>query len=228
VVGTSLQNIFERTTLTGNNWFYWERSASDPVGWQFTLSFLVRNEALNSKLCSRSIWQQNGAPPLEIEVAAPRSLTSQSPQCSTVLLRTLMPFSQESLQPEYQRGIASRMFRQACEILPYFESHVVESYPRFSTPTGRSLFGESFGAPSSSSSPFPDFKEVYGFSYLNQIPDQILVFSGSGRGAKSGIQGLFVASQESYPSLGTLGPTVACLESVAWLADRLGLKGPIA
>ncbi|MFZ9596530.1 MAG: hypothetical protein ACO3A2_10685 [Bdellovibrionia bacterium] len=227
VVGSSLKNVFDRTTLTGNNWFYLKKSASTPVGWHFTLSFLVRTEALNSKLGSRAVWQEKDAPPLEIEVLKPRSNSPSAAHWSVVLLRTLMPFSEESLTPEFQRGMARRMFRQVCEILPYFESHILQVYPRFSTPTGRSVFGNE-ELQDAQPSALVDFQQIYGFSSLSQIPDPLLVFQKSARGAQSGIEGLFVASQESYPSLGSLGPTVACLQSVAWLSDRLGLKGPFS
>ena len=71
-----------------------------------------------------------------------------------------------------------------------------------------------------------ELTELYGFTTLEAIPDNLRMYAGKGVGSTSGIEGLFVASEESYPALGNLGPTVAALESAAWLAHQSGLAGP--
>jgi hypothetical protein len=66
------------------------------------------------------------------------------------------------------------------------------------------------------------FAEVYGFLDLDKIPDNLRVIHqrAQGVGFESGIRGLFVASSESYPALGSLGPTLAALQTQTVLAQQ--------
>ena len=71
-----------------------------------------------------------------------------------------------------------------------------------------------------------DFSDVYSFTRLEEIPENLLEYQGEGFGSTTGIEGLFLASSESYPGLGSYGATIAALESVAWISHRSGHRGP--
>jgi hypothetical protein len=71
---------------------------------------------------------------------------------------------------------------------------------------------------------YPDFRdstleleEQYGFDSLSHIPENLMIFSGKGVGIHTGLSNVWISSQEAYPELGSLGPTLAALESVAWI-----------
>jgi hypothetical protein len=138
-----------------------------------------------------------------------------------------MPFTQESLSADYQRLVAARMLRQANELLPFLEFHVTRIYPDFRMATeSKNPLGVAPGKDKDQDQE-SELKEVYGFKSLEEIPDNLIVSSGKGLGSNSGIDGLFVASEESYPDLGSFGPTVAALEGVTELAHRSGIAGPL-
>lgn len=179
-----------------------------PVGWRFSIAFTVHAEAIPTGMERRLIWKEEGAPVLEVEVALPEDYSLRESDKRLVFLRTVLPFTPETLDPGYQAMVAARMLRQVSQLIPYLQYHVVRIYPDFTDST-------------------EELREVYSFDSLKAIPGNLLCYSGEGCGHQSVIQGLFIASPESFPELGTLGPLVAAMESVAWLAHRSGLPGPL-
>jgi hypothetical protein len=101
------------------------------------------------------------------------------------------------------------MFRKLMELVPFVEYHLVRIYPDFRTEN-------------------QELSEAYGFASVELVPENLKVAAGRGVGSASGIEGLFVATGESYPELGSLGATVAAIEASAWIAHRRGLPGPLA
>jgi len=67
------------------------------------------------------------------------------------------------------------------------------------------------------------FLEAYGFVSPEFIPESLRCIEGDGIGYFSGVQGLFVASGESYPSLGSFGGTVAAIEATTEYAQWAGV-----
>ncbi len=210
-LGCSVSLARESFAVSGRSLFHKLSPPPVPSGWRFTLALTVGIEAIPPGMTTRSVWQESGAPILELEVVDPEDFGVRQAgrqEVRILNLRTVLPFTQESLAPAYQRLIAARMLRQAGELLPFLDRHLVSVYPEFRSPQ----LGE--------------LSEVYGFPLPELVPENLRVHSGKGMGARTGYEGLFVVSGESFPELGTLGPTVAAIESVAWLAHRSGLAGP--
>ncbi len=109
----------------------------------------------------------------------------------------------------YQRMVGARMLRQAAELIPFLEYHVVRVYPDFRAEN-------------------EELSQAFGFASPDLIPENLRCLGGAGVGSRSGVEGLFVASGESFPALGSFGPSVAGLEATAWIAHRSGLPGPFA
>jgi hypothetical protein len=189
-------------------------------GWCFTLALRVRREAIPVGASRRMVWQERHAPPLEIEFASAVDYGLKSEEYELVFIRTILPFAEASLQVEYQRKASGRMLRQFLEICPFAEYHVAEIYPDFrEAPVDDESESSRFGG--------DPLSEAYGFTSLDRIPQNLRVYSGQGGGTRTGVEGLFIVSNESFPELGSLGGTVAALESVAWIAHRCGLDGPL-
>jgi hypothetical protein len=211
VLGCSLDKIYSKATYTGHRWFRKKKESLQPVGWRFTLGVSVHKEAIPVGIMRRAVWKEKDAPPLEIETVQPADYELRSPDERIVFLRTIAPYTSESLSPEYQRLLSARMLRQAMEVLPFLEYHIVKIFPDF-------RFQETM---------VDHFTEAYGFASLDLIPDNLLVYPNSGLGSLSGIDGLFLASEESYPEWGSMGGIVAALEGISWLSHRLGFAGPM-
>jgi hypothetical protein len=227
IIGCLLNRVHNRVVYNKTPWFRKMKKSPSALGWRFTLSLTVHQEAIPPGLLKRAIWQEKGAPTLEIEVVNPEVLSSSSTQSDqrVLFIRTLMPLTQESLSIDYQRLVAARMLRQANDLLPFLEFHVTRIYPDFrKTSENKNPFGVDSTQDQNHES---ELKKVYGFKTLDEIPDNLVVTSGKGLSSHSGVDGLFVASSESYPDLGSFGPTVAALEGVAEVAHRSGIAGPL-
>lgn len=209
VVGCALSHAKERMVISGRNWVHRLKASNRPDGWKFTLALTVHAEAIPPGLSRRTIWQEPGAPALEIEVADPSEYQVDEPESRILFMRTLLPFRQETLDVGYQRVVAARMMRQLTELIPFLEYHVARVYPDFRVENDQ-------------------FDQAYGFASIDLIPDNLRVYSGTGLGSRSGIEGLFLANNEAFPWVGSLGPSVAAIEATAWLAHRSGLSGPFA
>ena len=174
--------------------------APRPHGWKFTLGMTVHEEAIQQGIGHRLVWKERGAPALEVEVADPDDYYLGKSATRLLFVRTWMPFSQESLSASYQRLIAARMFRQMMDLFPFLEYHVIRVYPDFRNEV----------APRQE-----ELSEIYNFTQPHHIPDNLRAIEGEGLGFFSGLQRLYVASNESYPSWGSYGATVAAIEAVS-------------
>ncbi|MEO5970524.1 MAG: hypothetical protein ABIQ95_11405 [Bdellovibrionia bacterium] len=216
ILGCSFDKAYNRVTFTGRIWFHKKKKSPVPIGWRFTLSIMIQRDIVMPKMLPRAVWQEKDAPILEIELTNPSDYGAHDPNYQILHLRTLMPFSMESLKLDYQKIVAGRMVRQAMEIIPFLETVILHIYPDFRNRVDKSELQNG-----------NELETLYGFRTLQEIPDNLLVFAGKGLGSNTGIEGLFIASEESYPELGSFGPAVAATESVAWLAHRSGIAGPL-
>lgn len=189
IVGCSLRGFRGLITETGRSWFRRKISALVPEGWRFTVSLRVKKEVIPEKMSSRVVWQEKDAPPLEIELAPSRNDTVDGSETSVIFLRTCLPYRMETLRPDYQNLVAKRMLKQAEEVLPFLSHHVLEVLPGVGSSDG-----------------------IFQFKSLDLIPENLLIYQGQGIGIFSGVQGLYTASRESYPDLGSFGPTVAAVQ----------------
>ncbi|OFZ53231.1 MAG: hypothetical protein A2428_11845 [Bdellovibrionales bacterium RIFOXYC1_FULL_54_43] len=223
VLGCRLDQARDKMTSSGQSWLRKLKRSPRPAGWKFSVALTVHAEAIPPGMSSRVVWQEKDAPALEIEVADPLDYGIKEADSRMIHLRTVLPFKPETLEVGYQRLIATRMLRQLMEIIPFLEYHVTRIYPDF-----RSVESSRIAPAAVASKSECELSSVYRFKQLQDLPGNLFCFNEKGICSQSGIEGLFVASDESYPELGSLGPTVAALESVAWLAHRSGLPGPLS
>ncbi|MGK5083746.1 hypothetical protein WDW37_10625 [Bdellovibrionota bacterium FG-1] len=218
IVGCSLSQFRTLVSQGGRSWgFKRLKTSPRPEGWFFTIAFSVGAQAIPSGASARMIWKEPGAPSIEIEIVEPLAYGARQQEGRVVFARAMLPYRAETLNPDYQRLVAARILRQLAEIFPFFEQHLDWVFPEFRCEAGSRRAGE--------------LQEVYSFSDLQQIPENLRCLAddqAKGVGSRSGLDGLFVASGESFPELGSLGGTVAALEAVSWLAHRAGLAGPFA
>ena len=226
VLGCSVERAYQRITSSGYRLFSSQKKPLTPVGWKFTLALTVSKEVFSNGALSRFIWQDREAPVLEFEIRNCTDYQIQEPDLRILYLRTILPYKPETLTPEYQRLFAGRMLRQAMEILPFLELHIKKIYPYFKPSLGALLNAQRHTRLFSGGVKGEDFSDVYSFTRLEEIPENLLEYQGEGFGSTTGIEGLFLASSESYPGLGSYGATIAALESVAWISHRSGHRGP--
>lgn len=209
LLGVALDHAREHISASHAKWQKQMKNSPQPDSWRFTVSVKVHAEAIPPAAGERMIWSEPDAPPMEVEIADPASFGHSEEKGQKILfLRTQLPFTQESLQSSYQRLIAARMLRQLIDLMPFIEYHIIEIYPDFRK-------GEN------------EFLEAYGFATPVMIPDYLRTITQSSAGYFAGIEGLFLATDESYPLLGSMGPVVAAVESTAWIAEKTGVKGPL-
>ena len=209
VLGSTLSTAKAKMTFSGRSLFGGIKTSHPPIGWRFTISIKVPQRAIPPGMKSRSIWQEEGAPSLEIEALTLSDYGNAKPEDRLILVRTVLPFTDESLDLEYQRITAARMLRQLIEICPFIEDQMTYICPEFRP------------------SPKEELREIYPFDSLESVPESLRVYNGSGVGSRSGVGGLFIASDESCPKLGNFGASIASIEASAWIAHRSGLAGPL-
>ncbi len=201
VLGTSLAFLWPQ------NLFKKKKRTPSPYGWRMTLALRVHVDGIAEGVADRMVFQSQSAPALEIEFANPSDYGIKKSKSKFIFLRSIVPFVPESLEFGFQRKHTARMFRALTEIMPFVEDHVEEIYPDFRSSEHKSEFSQTFGC--------------VGLDYM---PENLRVFNQEGVGFFSGIEGLWVASGESYPLLGSLGWSVAALEATAQMTRKLGVE----
>jgi hypothetical protein len=157
------------------------------------------------------IWSSRNSPCLSLEVAAPQDFGAEVTDQRIVLIRSELPFSEETLDPDYLRLMAARMVEQVNRISPGFSGRIIQSFPDYTKPDTA------------------QWAEAYPFKRLSDMPEFLRVY-GPGiqkSGATSGVDGIFVATRESDPSMGDFAGVLAGIEAAAWIAHRNGLSGPV-
>lgn len=168
------------------------KESREPRGWRFCAGLTLHPDFMPAMLGHRMIWKEPHAPVVSLEVM----------KSGEVALSTVLPFQEETLSPDYQALMMSRMFRLVTEVFPFMEYYLVRMFPDFREGN------------------LPDeMKEVYAFDRLEAIPGELLYYPHPGvkataDGYRSGIKNLYVCSPESYPNLGQYGTMLAAFEAV--------------
>lgn len=227
ILGMSLDRIYPIIVHTGSKSFHsssWAKRVTDVQGWRMTIALTVHEEAIPPAMLSRVIWQEQNAPVLEIEVVHPKDYGFYDHAHRVIYLRTLLPYQKESLNSSYQRLMAGRMLKQVMSLIPFLEFHIVKIFPDFRLGTSLS---PNFGFLPALQEDNTEFTQFYGFNDLSDIPDHLRVYGGEGIGFQSGIQGLFIGSDEAYPYLGNWGASVAALEATQKATTELNCSMPV-
>ena len=218
ILGCQLKRLNSISTYTGRSIFKKDKISIHPVGWRFTVALTVRAESIPKGSGSRMVWKEENAPVIEIEVVNPVDYNSPTSDRRILYMRTVLPYAESSLDISFLKLNAARMLRQVIHIFPFLEFHIVHIFPDFRMKPKTS----------SAATEVDDFVDAYSFSSLDSIPDNLLVYEGSGTGSSTGIEGLFIASEESYPELGNFGGVFAAFEGISWIAHQSGFAGPFS
>ncbi len=219
VLGCSLEEASERVSVSGKNLFHRLKKPVSPLGWKFTLGLSLHREGIPLGATPMMLWQEQGAPGLEIQSGQASDYGYSSDDRSLIFLRTCLPFQEETLSRSYQRVIATRMIRQASELLPFLDFQITRVFPDFRKSDEKNIEA---GADSRD-----EFEAVYQFHALQRIPRNLRCPQNTGMGYQTGIESLFYASEESYPHWGSLGPVLAGAQAFEHVrsAGRSKLKG---
>lgn len=204
ILGCSLDHARKIVYLSGKKVLKKLIQTPTPKGWRLTLALTVNSEAIPHGMSPRAIWKQKDAPSVEIEVTEPKEYDVKKTNEKIVFIRTEVPFTKETLTLDYQKKITARLYQLLTQIFPFLEYHVVNIFPDFKKDP-EVLEKE--------------FYEAYPFKKLEDISDNLRVSSGKGVGSFSGIEGLYLASNESFPQLGSFGGTIAGIEALSWYAE---------
>lgn len=176
-----------------------------PTGWKFTVGLTLRSEGLSEGAGTRTIWFEEGAPALEIEISSPDEYQQTHSEDRLVFLRTEFPFEESTLDAAFMHRMTSRMFKKFCEIHPFAEYHLIRMFPDYRD---------------RSEAESDALAEVYGFLSTQMIPDNLRTYSERGSGCVTSIPNLYVANGESQPQLGSLGSVLIAQE----IAKRVRLE----
>jgi hypothetical protein len=205
-----LGRLSERLQVSGASGLPLAESQLTPSGWRLTLAMTVPRDAVPPFLGPRLIWSERGAPAIELELADPLDYSVTDLRGRLVnrvaFVRTALEYDPRTLDRGHLRVVSARMARQVCAIWPFFERHWLRVLPDFRKDAH-------------------EFQPPFSSKTLESIPYRWLEFDGPGLGCWGGVDGLFLASPESYPELGALGPVVAAVEAVTGLAQRNGKPG---
>ena len=171
-------------------------SASEPIGWNFEMSFECAVSALPMGLSGRMLYVQPGAPILEI----------LQPMQGQFLLKTPLPMTPESLDRSYQRRLCERMIKVCERIIPDLEYNLRRVIPDLRDPERTESV---------------DLPRIFPFDDPHRIPLGRL-FYGSSRSLshQSSIQNLFIVSEESHPRAGLRGAFQAAVQVFESLNKR--------
>ena len=98
ILGCSLERVLPKINYTGTNWLSRSKKPLAPKGWKFTIGLTVQKESIPNGILPRAIWNEAGAPPVEIEIVEPQEFNSGKTNHWNVYLRTVLPYSAESLK----------------------------------------------------------------------------------------------------------------------------------
>lgn len=199
ILGYGVGRIDEKITQTGKNIKKLIKAPPAVVGWKFTLSVLVARNAMPPGLEKLNIYAPKDAPLVEIERAEPSDYNLKSDGKALLFLRTILPFHEDSLNPNYQAQVCSRMLRVVCSQIPFLDQNIEGVFPDFRDRDHSEQ----------------EMMRTYGFSGLDMIPENLRCYASSrGVGFETGLPNLFVACGESYPNLDSFGATIAALEAL--------------
>ncbi|MEK7689719.1 MAG: hypothetical protein AAB425_01730, partial [Bdellovibrionota bacterium] len=173
LLGSSLAAVRRHLSSTGRD-AVWKIPTS-PQGWVFSVSLAVDWRGVPPGAGNRVIWSEEGASPIEIEVAESSEYDLVDKQLRLVHLRTILPFTQESLVTKNLRLTAARMVRLYSELFPFSMEHLKWIFPDFREDGG-------------------ELESVYGTAGLGELPEFLWSDYRDGVGYESGVQNLFLAN----------------------------------
>jgi hypothetical protein len=180
-------------------------------GLRVTLAISVYRRGIPEGMASRCVWKEAGAPALEIERASPEHYGLPGSDYDVVFLRSVFAAESASWEPETWRNVLARMFRQACEVMPFLEENEFRRFPDFKARDFSDQWVRFYGVGARQSR-----RELMRVPLRRQRKEE-----------RWNVEGLFLLDGTSQPQWGSLGEFADSLEATAWIAHRSGLAGPL-
>ncbi|MBU6375690.1 MAG: hypothetical protein KGQ59_06815 [Bdellovibrionales bacterium] len=196
-------------------WISSEREQSRPYPTscellRVTIALAAKSEGIPVGLSERAIWREFGAPILEIERADPGEYGFLNTGNQFIFIRSYFPMEAIHWPTHRWKTVCQRMYRQACELIPFLEENVVRIFPDFRQ--------QEFEAEWTSYYSQMELKRVEAFRAPVNVP---------GTPFLPQIEGLFYGHRSIAPAMGWMGEWAACLNATAWIAHRSGISGPL-
>ena len=166
---------------------------SQPMGWNFEISFECSTDFLPVGITPRMIYVQENAPILEIF----------QEWLGRFRLKTTLPYRVETLDWGNQLRLASRMLKVCQDLLPDLQYNLKSVTPDLRDPE-RAVN--------------TDLPALYPFESLKDIPPRLLTFGAdAGLGSQTPVEGLCLSTDEVSPRDGIWGAYEAVVKSLeAW------------
>jgi len=193
-----IQKLIDLFHFSGKSDLSLVKKPLKPQGVKLTLALTVKTHGVSPGVKRRLIWKEKNAPAIEFEFADPIDYYYKQKGLKFLFIRSVVPFSHHSLNRESQRVFLLRMLKKTQDIFPFIGNHIVRIFPNVTKDQKTEVYNE--------------LKEAFPFSCLEQVPHQLCVYDEKGLGSETGIEGLSLASNESYPELSSLGGFVAVME----------------
>ncbi len=180
-----------------------------PAGWVMSLAVQVDRRGLPDLLPSTTII--DGDPQLTCEIRSPEEYDIISARSALVHLRVLMPWTEISIDTQFQRLVAERMLGRFSTIAPSIVAHVEDLYPRFVTASHLSARLLDRLHPSE------EFHKIYGFRSLDLVPENMRVYTKGYTPTSLGLDNFFIASHEVLPEYGQMGALLGAVRAFDYL-----------
>lgn len=220
-VMTPLSRIQEMIVQSGSSQVSFRKPA-DPIGMRLCFSFCVKKNAVPDLVTQKGgllLWKERGAPPVRIEAVDPADYRVNEPEYRYLFVsvpylwadhsaagRTKTAFPLSPLPFEEIRVFSARLFQLLSNIFPGFEANCVRAYPDVRMGVD-------------------ELKSLYSYSKLEEVPENLRIYSDEDLGSRTDATGLFLVSRESFPKFGAMGPVVAAFEAATVTAQRAGQSG---
>ncbi len=180
-------------------------------GIRITLGLSVSDHGIPEGMLDRVVWKEAGAPAMELERTRPEHYGLPGSDYQVVFLRSVFPSESIEWSPEQWRSVLARMYRQACEIMPFLDENAFRRFPDFRSPDFADQWVRFYGAGQRTSR-----------RELTRVITRELTRSEQWK-----VEGLFMLDGSQKPQWGSLGEFADALEATAWMAHRSGLAGPL-
>lgn len=185
----SSKAISVKEAFVGIDWYSLEKKMSEkkslrtmPVRWTYDIQFEIAEESIPIGLTSRMIVVERGAPLLQLFHRG----------AGRFILRSSLPFQEDSLDRGIQRKMALRMLKVCEKLIPDLNYNLKAVYPDLRNPEKAEN---------------QDLPELFPFQALSEIPVSLYRYDGgrSGIGKKAPYKGFYIASPEADPASGWIG-----------------------
>jgi hypothetical protein len=139
-----------------------QRDLPTALGWKFSIGLSVQEEAIPAGAPRSFVIADAYGPTIEVEWSSPSVYGLSDSGQRLIFLRTTLPLQHQTLDREYQRKIAQRLFAALADVFPFLEYNLIRMLP---------------DVRDHEQAEQQDLPEIYPFQELDQIPYELLIWS---------------------------------------------------